>query len=583
MIELVTSNSEAKALAKDFKKAKVLSSDTETEGFDRRTQKMCLLQLGNDRNQYLIDVSKVDIQIFKPILESADILKIFHNGLFDTTWLKHEHGIRVQNVYDTMNGEKIMLGVVLPLQPPAGWTKAKLESFKPKYSAALAYCLERRNLPNKFEFELFTYGKPLTDQQIMYSARDIEYLEVLRDDQVRTITQLNLNNVLELENLVFEVFTDMATTGFYIDTNGWADYAKENEAIYNRAVKGLAKISGINWNAPGQVCKFFGVKYIAELEDYTPPANLKKAYQLWRDARAVKKLVDTFGMTWLEKNVHNSIVYCDYTQIVNTGRCSSDSPNLQNIPVKNGAKNRSFFKPRKKSNVFCIADFSSQELAIMAIGSGEPVWLETLRAGGDLHQKCADLMTKVSGKEIPRRMAKTLNFTMGYGGGASTVCLRLKQDYDIKITEDEAWHLINIYFKTFPRLKKWLDANGQSAIVNGRTYSFEPFNRLRVLALEEEDWRKKNIGKNSPVQGTGADMTKLAMVYLHRELKAKLEAHAFIVHQLHDELVVECTKGKAEKCKQIMIESMTKACTMILGEPLSLPEVKIKNSWAKND
>ena len=140
-----------------------IALDTETEGFDRITEKICMLQLASPSHCYLIR-PKYLIH-FKPLLEDEKKVKIIHNSLFDCSWLKHEYDISISNIYDTMNAEKIQLGCVLPWRPPAGWTKAKLDEYKPAYSAALEYCLERRKLPSKFEFTPFVYGEPWTDEQ----------------------------------------------------------------------------------------------------------------------------------------------------------------------------------------------------------------------------------------------------------------------------------------------------------------------------------------------------------------------------------------------------------------------------------
>lgn len=578
-VHIITKDSELKKIVAQAMKQKYVAYDSETESFEWLTDKICMVQIGFDDKQYLVDASRCSLLHIKPLMESPLVVKIIHGSIFDCTWLKWEYGIDTINIYDTMQAEKIMLGVVIPHKPQAGMTKAMLDALKPKFSASLNWCLHRRNLPDKFEFEPFEFGKAWTANQIKYSARDIEFLYTLMVDQDTRIRQLNLENVLDLENAVAEIFYNMSVRGFTMDVEGWLQYADDNEAQYNAAVKSLKKYADINWQAPGQTCKFFGVKYIAELEALDPKTLDKKkqaAYESWKVARQFNKAVTTFGRVWIEKNVHKGKVHCGYTQIVNTGRCSSDSPNLQQIPVKKGFKHRSFFIP-SKGHSFAIADFSGQELAIMAIGSGETIWLETLRAGKDLHQKCADLMTHQAGREIPRRMAKTLNFTMGYGGGKLTVMTRLKQDYDIEISEDDAQELINVYFATFPKLRKWLNDNGALGVRHGMTYSFPPFNRRRVLALETEDWRKKNIGKNSPVQGTGADMTKLSMLYIDKELKGK----GVIIHQLHDELIVEAPTKYVKQAAQIMKYCMNEACEAILGEPLSAPDVIIQTNWAK--
>jgi DNA polymerase I-like protein with 3'-5' exonuclease and polymerase domains len=605
-IEIITKDSQLKKLIPEWLKRDQLGVDTETEGFNRHAQRMCMVQVNDGKRLNLIDASKTDINLLKPVFESTDVRKLIHNSIFDCTWLKHEFDFRTRNIYDTEYNERISLGVVLPWQVPAGWKKADLEAFKPLYATNLSRCLERRGLPSKLEFEEFTYGKKWTDSQIEYSARDIEFLPEIAESQERTMQQLGLEMVSQLENRVAEVFYQMSWHGFNLDTDGWRKYSTEHEKMRAQAIKSLEKLAPEvqNWNAPGQVSAFFGCKYIKEVEALAHSSNAatfnalnkkqKEAYKAWQISRALKTVVNTFGTVWLDKNVINGRVYCDYTQIVNTGRVSCDSPNLQNIPVKLNKvlgvkfKHRKFFIPDKGFE-FAIADFSGQELAIMAIGSQEPVWLATLRAGKDLHQVCADLMSKASGREVPRRMAKTLNFTMGYGGGKATVVVRLKSDYDIDISEEEAQEMINIYFATFPKLKRFLDDNGKLAVRDGCTYSFAPFNRLRVLALETEDWRKRNIGKNSPIQGTGADMTKLAMCYMEDRLRASsMYDRDFIIHQLHDELVVQFYNPKISETKRLAIKelmrsSMDEACTFILGEPLSAPSITVQNNWGKAD
>lgn len=595
MINIVSTRKQVDEVLRDLKDVEWASVDIETPGFEWLTDKICMLQIAYIKNKKLkinlIDASKVDLLLFKPFLEDPDIVKIIHGSIFDCKWLKWEYGITTVNIYDTMQQEKVMLGVVVPIKPIKGKTKAWLDEIKPLWSSGLSFCLERRGLPAKLEFEEFTFGKPWTKGQITYSARDVEFLHVIKEDQENRIGQLNMENVMNLENFMAEIFYKMSCRGFTLNEKGWWDYADGMEKIYNKAIAGLSKFAQINWQAPGQTCKFFGVTKIAELEELdvaTLSKDKQKAYRFWEDARATKTVVKTFGKEWLKNNAHKGKVHCDYTQIVNTGRCASDHPNLQNIPVKKtvlfpeGFKHRQFFIP-SKGKIFGLADFSGQELAIMAIGSQEPEWLATLRAHKDLHQRCADLMSKSAGKEINRRLAKTLNFTMGYGGGAATIVVKAKRDHDIILTEEQAKDLISIYFRTFPKLRNYLYKNGEAAITAGETYSFPPFNRRRVLALEEEDWRKRNIGKNSPIQSTGADMTKLSMYYIDTEFNKHPEFGAEIIHQLHDELVNEFYPKYTKKAVEIITSSMNRACTEILGEPLSMPDVKIEKHWNKNE
>jgi DNA polymerase I-like protein with 3'-5' exonuclease and polymerase domains len=331
--DYINNAAHAQALARDLKKCKLGAVDTETEGFDRFTQRLILLQISDGKNIWLIDRRKVDLQIFKPWLEDPAVEHILHNSFFDCCWLAWEMQIFLTNIYDTMYGERIITGVSLPYKPPPGWTQAKLEELKPQYSAELGYCLERRNLPSKFEFEPFAWFwrdllmerkaskkhaamkvwvderhalqlkgfkptkkypnikkskeivwrdrpqdglKPITDTQKFYSARDVEFLHILREDQLRKAKQLDLLNVIDLENRLCEVTYHMSHNGFGVDSQRWLDYTHENEKVYNGYMEQLRKYADINWGAPAQVCKYFGVKKIEHLEQFEEATNYFK-------------------------------------------------------------------------------------------------------------------------------------------------------------------------------------------------------------------------------------------------------------------------------------------------------------------
>jgi hypothetical protein len=316
--DVITKPREAIALARDLKRCKLGAVDSETEGLDRFKQKNILLQISDGKRIWVIDRRTAGIEMFKPWLEDGSVEKILHNSFFDCCWLKWEFNIHVRNIYDTMYGERVMLGVVLPNKPDpkTGLTMARLNELKPHYSAALTYCLERRQLPAKFEFEPYYWFEPyfkmelkrilkrpnpkfpprlkiaaqeypefktkykilaqvngselykIKDSQLFYAARDVENLHTLREDQMNKCAQLDLLNVLDLENRLCEITYMMSHSGMGCDSQRWLDYTAENEAVYNGYLDQLRGYADINWNAPAQVCKFFGVKYIAELEQF---------------------------------------------------------------------------------------------------------------------------------------------------------------------------------------------------------------------------------------------------------------------------------------------------------------------------
>jgi DNA polymerase-1 len=349
-------------------------------------------------------------------------------------------------------------------------------------------------------------------------------------------------------------------------------------------------------------------------EDKAEPldARQKEALRVWVAMRTQSKNVTTYGREWIAKHVKaDGKVHCNYNQIVNTGRYSCDNPNLQNLPggYRRPSRHREFLVPANyKDGVFVITDFSGQELAVMAAGSQEPIWLETLRTKPikeaaymrlhkdertvwkfdkhlklyvkDLHAVCGSLLFEAQWfdgtdeqRTHMRKVAKTINFTIAYGGGVEIIA------FEAGISVDETAKRLDIYKKTFKRLSSWLWKNGDFAERTGTSYSFPPFNRMRRLALEQEDWRKRNIGKNNPVQATGADMVKLSMCYMHERFGRDVDA--LLIHQLHDELVGECAKRDVDKTIKVMEECMVAACVVVLGEPLTRPEIKYQTTYKK--
>ena len=405
------------------------------------------------------------------------------------------------------------------------------------------------------------------------------------------LSQLDMADLQELEDLVSEITVQMSTNGFGFNKKPWLDFAAKNEEKYYPLLKKLQKIDkDVDWQSPAQFCRYFGAVNADHLDTLGPhdvaPEKVK-TLELFKEARTYYKLVTTYGNTWVAKHVNNGMVNCNYTQIVNTGRYSCDDPNLQNIPVYDHYKQmtplRSAFVPgHYKNGVFGIADFSGQELAIMAAGSGEPFWLEVLRARGDLHAAIAEILNPSvwrtlddKGKKAYRRVIKAINFGKPYGSGIASMADRAG------VSIEEMADAVNTYDARFRKLSYWLYQNGMHCENTGVSYSFPPFNRLRTTHLEVEPWRKKNIGKNNPVQATGADMTKLAMVLIYNQFKKGFDA--LMIHQLHDELVTETAKKNGQELKHIMELQMSRACEKILGEPLSHPEVKIQTTWEKQD
>jgi DNA polymerase-1 len=604
---IIYRDAEAKALAKDLGRLKLLPFDTETDmtkdGLDWKRERQVVWQFHNGKEAFLVDARQVDMQIFKPVLESTKTKKLIHNSAFDAAWTMNEHGIAIRNIGDTRLNENLILGMNLPRQPPAGMKKAQFDELKPLYSSSLNFCLQRRHLPAKFEFIPHYWHEPIrnekgkiidfdkskleewTPEQIIYDVRDVEHLVQLWEEQTEQLSRMDMSYLQDLENDVAEATYHMMNRGFHIDTKGYLKYAMQNQLAYEDAMDQLKELAPEvnNWAAPGQVSKYFGMQYIAEVRAMTTeqlPKAKQKVFELWSLASLNYKNVTTYGLGYIQRHLEDgSRMRCSLNQIVDTGRYSCDNPNLQQVPVmlKRGKKvyplhYRDYFIP-DKGNVFVVADFKSQELAIIAVGSGEESWIECLRTGGDLHAMVASMVfddwnsLSDAEKKEKRRLAKDINFGIAYGLGAPG--LQEKQEH---LTIEECQAILDLYNATFPKIKKWLNQNAQFCVRTGTSYSFPPFNRLRTAPLETERWRFSNIGKNNPVQATGADMQKNAIRRMH-------STGVYLIHCVHDELIAECKKSEAPKIKKLMAQAMIDAAIESLDEALTTPDIKIVNTW----
>lgn len=388
---------------------KIIGVDTETEGFDFTQKKLLMLQIGNKDEQFVIDVrnfTKEQLSGIKEVLEDENIIKIFHNAKFDYKFLKKYLGATTTNIYDTFLVEKI------------------LHCGKDDYGFGLDKLCKRylgvelnKAVRNRF---VGLSGAPFTIDQIVYGARDIEYLEKIYDLQQPQIEFNKLKNVVILENKAVEVFAEIEYEGLIIDLPAWKKMslqniieAKEYEKKLDnvlladprfakyKAKKQLdmfldeseLKDSTINWGSPTQVFKVFK-QIIPDLENVNGKklAPYKSKHPVIGEYIKFKekdKLASAFGDNFDTFISKDGRVRTSFQQILDTGRVSSSEPNMQQIPAKNEYRN-CFLAP--EGHVFVSSDYSSQELNVIAFGSKDPVFMRALENGEDLHSVCAELV-----------------------------------------------------------------------------------------------------------------------------------------------------------------------------------------------
>ena len=271
-------------------------------------------------------------------------------------------------------------------------------------------------------------------------------------------------------------------------------------------------------------------------------------------------------------------IHTSYNQAVTaTGRLSSTNPNLQNIPVRDdlGRPIRSAFVPSDDRHELLSADYSQVELRLMAHLSGDESLCEAFREGKDIHAATAARIFKKPIEEVTseeRRRAKTANFGIIYGISAFGLSQRLR------IPRSEAKMLIEGYFESYPKVKEYMDNVVAGAREKG--YVETLFGRRRYLAdIDSRNVNARSLAErnaiNAPIQGTAADIMKLAMVGVARRFKAE-GIRSRITMQVHDEIVVDLLRSEREKVEQIVREEMEGAAK--LSVPLTV-ECGVGENW----
>ena len=595
----------------------VLAIDTETEGFDFLNDRMTMFQIGDQDTQFVIDTREINISDLRGVIENPNIVKVLHNSKFDYKFIKRWVGANLVNVCDTMLQEKL------------------ITCGKASMSVSLANTLSRRLgiTLSKEERNSFLnlQGRPFTYSQIEYGAMDVLYLISIREKQLVEIKSLNLETVTDLENKAVIVFSEIEYEGILLDQERWLGLSDINtkktiESIqvldnavishpqlqkYNLPIQGdlfseNTKSTYINWNSPSQVLRLFQ-HMVPELEDVNGKNLLKhkkneiiKRYIQYKEQA---KLSAAYGEQFFKYlNKSDNKVHTNFSQILDTGRVSSSKPNMQQIPGNNIYRN-CFLAP--EDWVFVSSDYSSQELNVIAYGSQDPVWLKALEEGQDLHSVCAELVygdqwtnaaedncnyLKAKGKcncpqhKTLRTNVKTVNFGLAYGMGPK----KLSETIEVSLSDAKA--LIKKYFEAFPSIKGFLDKLGAFGIEHGYIRTFKPFKRRRWF----DNWYPKmysdkgaefgsieRASKNTPIQGSSADMTKLALIYIHNEIQESWEDKVKIVMTVHDQIDTICHKDSAQEWAVKMTELMEIAANVVIPNGLLKADTNISKTWEK--
>ena len=386
------------------------------------------------------------------------------------------------------------------------------------------------------------------------------------------------------------VLAEMELAGCRVDARALSDFGEALSARITEQEKAIYDMAGetFNINSPKQLGEILFDKLglphgkktktgwstnadvLEKLRYEYPIVNAVLEY------RQYAKLKSTYADGLLKAIDPDGRVRTSFQMTVTaTGRLSSTEPNLQNIPTRTdlGSEIRRMFVPADGC-VLVDADYSQIELRLLAHIAGDETMRESFLAGGDFHAETAAKVFHVARKDVThemRRSAKAVNFGIVYGISAFS----LSQDIGVSVAEAKAY--MEAYFATFPGVRKYMDEVVEKAKAAG--YVETLFHRRRDLPeLKSSNFNMRSFGErvalNMPIQGTAADVMKLAMVAVHRRLKAE-NLRARLVLQVHDELIVECPESEAETVAKLLTEEMENVVR--LSVPLTADA-----HWGKN-
>ena len=382
---------------------------------------------------------------------------------------------------------------------------------------------------------------------------------------------------LEMEELYYNVelplcrvLADMETAGFLVDRDALADFGAVLQKTTDRVEQAIYDAAGetFNINSPKQLgyILFEKLQLPHGKKTKTGWSTDAETLEKLRDIplvedilqyRACQKLNSTYVEGLLKVIGEDGRIHTRFNQTeARTGRLSSDNPNLQNIPIRTemGSKLRAYFVA-KPGCVLVDADYSQIELRILAHVTGDAHMQEAFLSGADIHRSTAAKIYNIRPEDVTPRLrssAKAINFGIMYGKGAYS----LSKDIGVSVKEAEAF--LQTYLATFPNIDGYMEKTIADARQCG--YVSTLFGRRR--ALPELSSSNRNIrasgermARNTPIQGTAADVIKLAMVRVWRRLRnEKMESRLILT--VHDELIVEAPEAEAEKAAQILREEM---------------------------
>lgn len=611
---------------------KEVAVDTETSGWSFTTAHLYTIQVGDENRQFVVDIpSLTETEKSRLIKFLEEKIMILHNSLFDIPFL-YDFGCRGINVYDTYLGEYVL--TMGHLNPGRG-----LDDLCSKYLGVTLDKTQRKVIQNHGVSTHEDIVYCAEDVKYLLKIKDLQYDKIFNEEKIEQAIKLENEFVKVLAYIEYcgmylnpEKWMDRVRLAEYLEYGALLGLRKAAEE-YNID-------ASINWNSTKQVIESFKSLDIdlfnkAEKKDsLSAPFLQKKKHPLipiYLYYKEKQKVVSTYGRNWFDYIQDDGRIHTKYKAMVDTGRTSCGGvqkgpfPNMQNLPTDSDT--RECFEA-KGNNMLVIGDYSSQESIIMAEFSKEPALIEFFKnGGGDMHAHIAkqifkDKLAKLSLKEVKekhpdlRAKAKAAGFAIQYGGSGYTIA------DNMNIPHAEGEIIYNQYFKAFPKLKDYFEKIFNTSLNDGYIKINSVTNRKRKVDnidmiksvkenkpfwdkyYNEKDsggkttWFEKAKEKvryyntlkssiyrlclNTPIQGTAADMSKLAGILVFRWI---MENNKFgiikIVNFVHDEYVLESPQKSVDKVADMLKENMEKASKFFVRELSITVNPVISKVWQK--
>ena len=580
------------ALVKELLAQKEVCIDTETTGINANDVELVGLSFSYKEHEgFYVPIAneseaKKILAMFDPLFKNKDIVWIGQNLKYDFLVLKWYGVELLGKTFDTMLAHYVI--------EPEGRRSMDLLS-----AQFLGYePISITTLIGKKGKNQGTMRDAPLDQVTEYAAEDADITFQLKNCFTPLIKKRGVEKVFnEVENPLVRVLVDMEYEGVKVDIDFLNEYSKVLEKDAKISEERVYEQAGVRFNlaSPKQLGEvLFDILKLDAKAKKTKTGQYATGEDVLQKMAAKHKIVDDIlnfrELTKLKSTYVDSFpelinpktgrVHTSYAQAVAvTGRLSSTNPNLQNIPIRTerGREIRKAFIPREKGRVLVSADYSQIELRIVAAISGDPNMCEAFKLGKDIHTATAAKVYGIKEADVTKEMrykAKSVNFGIIYGQGAFGLAENLG------ISRTEAKEIIDNYKKEFPNIQLYMDQQINNAKELGFVETL--MGRRRWLRdINSSNFTVRGFAErnaiNSPIQGSAADMIKLAMIKIHAEMK-KTKWESKMILQVHDELVFDAVEKELPKLKELILKCMKEAMVLPNGVPVEA-EVGVGKNW----